>query len=99
MRTVVAVALAGLLAGAGLAGAQPEARSAAGKATRSEGRININHASKTELMKLDGVGARIAERIIAYREANGPFKRVDDLEKVKGGKLVIEKNADRLAVK
>ena len=63
-------------------------------------RVNLNDASKAELMKLEGVGAGAADRIIAYREAHGPFKRVQDLEKVdKVGKMVLDKNAGRLAVK
>src|SRR5262245_24174485 len=76
-------------------GAARDAKSQ-GKATK----VNLNEASKAELMKLEGVGAGAAERIIAYREAHGPFKRVQDLEKVeKVGKMVLEKNAGRLAVK
>ena len=63
-------------------------------------KVNLNGASKAELMKLEGVGAGAADRIIAYREAHGPFKRVQDLEKVdKVGKMVLDKNAGRLAVK
>ena len=73
-------------------------RDAKGQAPK--GKVNLNEASKAELMKLDGVGAGAADRIIAYREAHGPFKRVQDLEKVeKVGKMVLEKNAGRLAVK
>lgn len=63
-------------------------------------KVNINDASKAELMKLEGVGAGAAERIIAHREAHGPFKRVQDLDKVdKVGKAVLERNAGRIAVK
>lgn len=70
------------------------------KAQAPKGKVNLNEASKAELMKLEGVGAGAADRIIAYREAHGPFKRVQDLEKVdKVGKMVLEKNHGRLAVK
>jgi len=63
-------------------------------------KVNINEASRAELMKLEGVGAGAADRIIAHRDARGPFKRVQDLEKVdKVGKAVLEKNAGRIAVK
>jgi competence protein ComEA len=63
-------------------------------------KVNINDASKAELMKLEGVGSGAADRIIAYRVAHGPFKRVQDLEKVdKFGKAVLEKNPGRIAVK
>ncbi len=70
-----------------------------GAAARAQ-KVNINEASKAELMKLEGVGAGAADRIIAYREQHGPFKRVQDLDKVdKVGKTVLERNAGRLAVK
>ena len=67
---------------------------------KAEGKININEASKTELMKLAGVGPGGAQKIIDYRDAHGPFKKAQDLEKVDGiGKGVIEKNAGRIVVK
>jgi len=47
-------------------------------------KININTASKDQLCELTGVGPAIAERIIQYREKNGPFKSVDELTQVKG---------------
>jgi len=63
-------------------------------------KININGASKADLMKLDGVTAGVAQKIIAYRDAHGPFKRAHDLAKVDGvGKEVLERNAGRIAVK
>ena len=64
------------------------------KAEGKEGKVNINEASKAELMKLAGVGPGGAQKIIDYRDAHGPFKKAQDLEKVDGlGKGVIEKNA------
>ena len=52
--------------------------------------ININSATATELAELKGVGEAKAKAIIAYREKNGPFKTVDDLDQVSGigGKLM-----------
>jgi competence protein ComEA len=65
-----------------------------------EGKVNINEASKAELMKLAGVGPGGAQKIIDYRDTHGPFKKAQDLEKVDGiGKGVIERNAGRIVVK
>lgn len=46
--------------------------------------LNINTASKEQLEALAGIGPSKADAIIEYRTANGPFKSVDDLAKVKG---------------
>jgi competence protein ComEA len=48
------------------------------------GPINLNSASAEELEQLPGVGPVLAERIIADREANGPFASIDDLSRVPG---------------
>ena len=56
--------------------------------------VNINQANAATLAKsLDGIGASKAEAIVAWREAHGPFKKADDLKRVKGiGKATIERN-------
>lgn len=46
--------------------------------------ININSASKAELVALPGIGEVTAERIILHREELGPFTTVDDLLLIKG---------------
>ena len=61
--------------------------------------ININTASVDELTQLQKVGPKTAENIVAYRDANGPFKTVDDLKNVKGvGDKILELNKDRISV-
>jgi competence protein ComEA len=56
------------------------------------GLVNINTADAALLETIPGVGPTIASRIIAYREENGPFERVDDLTKVAGiGPATLEK--------
>lgn len=69
-------------------------------AAASVEKININTASMKELQKLDGVGRGVAQRIIEYREANGPFKRGEDLRKVEGvGAAMFDRNRERIVVK
>ena len=46
--------------------------------------ININTASAAELQTLNGVGPSTAEKIIADREASGPFSSIEDLMRVSG---------------
>ena len=50
----------------------------------ASGKVNINTASAAPLDTLPGVGASTAEKIVADREANGPFKTVEDLKRVSG---------------
>ena len=47
-------------------------------------KINLNTADSYDLQRLPGIGEKRAEDIIAYREANGPFRTVDELDKVSG---------------
>ncbi|HEY8585400.1 MAG TPA: helix-hairpin-helix domain-containing protein [Rhodanobacter sp.] len=56
--------------------------------------VNINQANAATIARsLDGVGQTRAEAIVAWREAHGPFKKVEELGRVKGiGKATIERN-------
>ena len=47
-------------------------------------KININTATREELDKLPGVGEATADKIINYREANGEFKKIEEIKEVKG---------------
>lgn len=46
--------------------------------------IHINTATQETLQKLPGIGPKIAQRIVSYREENGLFSSTEDLQKVKG---------------
>ncbi len=61
--------------------------------------VNINTADATALEALDGVGPATAQKIIAYREANGPFASIEDLDNVSGlGASTIDKFRDQVTV-
>ena len=48
------------------------------------GVVNINTASPEQLQMLPRVGPSLADRIVEYREANGPFQTIDEILAVKG---------------
>lgn len=61
--------------------------------------VNLNTATQSELESVKGLGPVKAKAIIAYREANGKFKSIDDLDKVKGfGKASVEKLRGELTI-
>jgi competence ComEA-like helix-hairpin-helix protein len=64
---------------------QPQTIPASGVARLVLGKkLSINQASAEELMSLPGIGAERAAAIVAWREANGPFKKIEELKKVPG---------------
>ncbi len=46
--------------------------------------VNVNQASAAEIGRLPRVGPKLADRIVAHRQQNGPFKRAEALMEVKG---------------
>lgn len=63
-------------------------------------RVNINFATSEELQTLSGIGPSKAEAIIAYREEQGPFSKVEDLLDVTGiGEKSLEKIREEITIK
>ena len=59
--------------------------------------ININRADASALIRIEGIGQTLAERIVAYREEYGAFESLDELLKVDGiGTKKLEKMKERL---
>ncbi|WP_105150286.1 helix-hairpin-helix domain-containing protein [Streptococcus suis] len=60
------------------------ASSAMSQEEKNTNLVNLNTATEADLQTISGIGAKRAADIIAYREANGGFKSVDDLNNVSG---------------
>lgn len=74
-------------------------RGEAGASGEQNRLININTASKEQLMSLPGIGEAKAESIISYREKKGGFKSPEDLMKIEGIKSsVYNKVKDKIVV-
>ncbi|WP_286859388.1 MULTISPECIES: ComEA family DNA-binding protein [Acinetobacter] len=68
-------------------------------AVSSVDRIRLNSATVEQLQQLHGIGQKKAEAIIEYRNTHGKFKRVEDIQLVKGiGPALFAKNQARLAL-
>ena len=63
------------------------------------GLLNVNTASATDLETLSGIGEVLAATIVEYRDQNGPFASVDDLEDVSGiGPATLDEIRDQITV-
>ncbi|MDM1335865.1 ComEA family DNA-binding protein [Acinetobacter pseudolwoffii] len=62
-------------------------------------RISLNSANIEQLQQLHGVGQKKAQAIVEYRQKNGKFKSIEDIQLVKGiGPALFAKNKARLAL-
>ncbi len=70
-----------------------------GDSATSGEEINVNTADESTLTQLTGIGSVTAEAIVAYREENGPFEDLDDLQEVSGiGPVTVEDISGRAVV-
>lgn len=79
------VAIAAIPAAAQQASAASSSKPAAAKtAAAPAAPVNLNTATQPQLEGLPGIGPKVAERILEYRQKNGSFKKIEDLMNVKG---------------
>ena len=64
--------------------AKPAAADTSKPAATATAIVNLNTATQAQLESLPGLGPKVAERILEYRQKNGAFKKVEDLMNVKG---------------
>lgn len=72
---------------------------AAGEDAGGDDRVDVNSADVAELETLPGIGPTTAAAIVDHREANGPFRSVDELRDVRGiGEAKLEQLRDRVSL-
>lgn len=68
--------------------------------TEDDIRVNINTDNPEELKRLDGIGDKMAQRIISYRKKHGEFEVIEDIMRVSGiGEKTFEAIKDYIYVK
>ena len=83
MTRIMIAAIAAIALSAAAAGAQGRATAPKATATATAP-VNLNTATMDQLATIPGIGVKTAERIIAYRQKNGGFKKIEDLMNVQG---------------
>ena len=84
---ILMAAILGIAVSAAVASAQNKATTSKAAATvtaTATAPVNLNTATVEQLATIPGVGPKMAERIIDYRQKNGGFKKVEDLMNVSG---------------
>jgi len=99
-RVTAALALVAALALGAAAPVAAPAESEARKPAAPTRTIDLNTATVEQLVEVPGIGQALAERIVEFRQKEGPFRRVEDLMKVRGiGEKSLEKMRPWLTVK
>lgn len=69
------------------------------KTTQENHKLNLNSATKEELMTLDGIGEKTAERILIKREQLGAFRVIEQLQEINGiGEVTFNRIKDFITV-
>ena len=74
----------GSAAAAGAESPSANAATTGASASGAAAKVNVNTATDVELDAIPGVGPSLAKKIVSDRNANGPFKTIDDLTRVSG---------------
>ena len=87
MTRILMAAILGIAVSAAATSAQSKSttqKAATGATATAAAPVNLNTATAEQLATIPGVGPKMAERIIDYRQKNGGFKKVEDLMNVSG---------------
>lgn len=69
------------------------------KTPQQDEKISLNSAEIAQLQQLSGIGLKKAQAIVDYRNKNGKFKSIEEIQHVKGiGSAIFEKNKAKLSL-